>query len=145
MFENLALYEGVVISPIGETPKNPPYNTDDVIPQLIGTLRNWRIATDTTSIVFQLNDFVVNGVANGLTIAALNVTQDTTTLKAGHYLVYTYASGLTMEGNIVFGGQYIFGMSKPVIYARVANNSKWGNIVMIAMGGTSSEPGRPQG
>lgn len=145
VFENLALYEGVVISPIGETPKNPPYNTDDVIPQLIGTLRNWRIATDTTSIVFQLNDFVVNGVANGLTIAALNVTQDTTTLKAGHYLVYTYASGLTMEGNIVFGGQYIFGMSKPVIYARVANNSKWGNIVMIAMGGTSSEPGRPQG
>lgn len=131
-FENLALYEGVVISPIGEVPKNPPYVVNDVVPQHIATLRNYGIANSTDNIVFALNDFVINGVANGLSVTSLNVTQDTTTLKAGQYLVYTYASSLTMEGNIDFGGQYIFGMSNALIYARVANHSKWGNIVQIA-------------
>lgn len=132
IFENLALYEGVVISPIGETPKNPPYDDNDVIPQHIATLSDWRVVADTAGIEFQLNSIVVDGVANGLTVTSLNVAQDTTTLKAGQYLVYTYAANLTMEGNIKFGGQYILGVSSGAIYGRFASNSKWGNIVKIA-------------
>ena len=143
-FEKLALYEGVVISPIGETPDNPPDTTSKQFRQLIGTFNTAITANAEADITDALNAAITNSVAYGLTIVAMKVSVDTAVLPAGQYLILTYTSALNLSGNVTFGAQYIVGASNGAIYVRSANNSTWGAIAKIAPPEGLS-PGKPQG
>ena len=143
-FEKLALYEGVVISPIGETPDNPPDTTSKYLRQLIGTFNTAITINAEADITDALNAAITNSVAYGLTIMAMEVSVNTAVLPAGQYLILTYTSALNLSGNVRFGAQYIVGASKGEIYVRSANNSTWGVIAKIAPP-EGLTPGKPQG
>lgn len=132
IFENLALYEGVVISPVGAVPENPPSTTLQYHLTRAGTFNTVCNINEEASITEALDQLVSEGIAKVLSIAAINVATSTTTLPAGQYLVFTYPSTLNLTGNVAFGAQYIVGASNGAIYGRFANKSTWGAVTKIA-------------
>ena len=131
LFENLALYEGVVISPIGVVPENPPGTTIKCQQTRTGTFNSVATITGEEGIKIALDQLVSEGIAKELSIAAIKVVESTT-LPAGQYLVFTYPSTINLSGNVEFGAQYILGASNGAIYGRFANNSTWGAVTKIA-------------
>lgn len=131
LFESLALYEGVVISPIGEVPNNPPGTTANYQQKRAGTFNTIWTVNEEAGIKIALDEAVSIGIAKELTITAMKVVVSNT-LPAGQYLVFTYPATINLSGNVEFGAQYIVGASNGAIYGRFANNSAWGNVVKIA-------------
>ena len=127
-FEKLALYEGVVISPIRETPDNPPGSGSKYEQHHVGTF-NVALSVRAPSLLNSaLDEAVANSVASGLSIVAMQVTAAGSPLPPGRYLVFTYVTSLS---NIKFGAQYIFGTTGG-IWGRFANNEPWSSITKIA-------------
>ena len=126
-FQNLALYEGVVISPIGETPMNPPSNTANYQQKRAGTFNTIWTVNDEAGIKVALDEAVSIGIANELTIAAMKVVASET-LPAGQYLVFTYVNN---PNKTTIGAQYIFGTTGG-IWGRFANNGPWNTIIKLA-------------
>nr|DAG41167.1 MAG TPA: protein of unknown function DUF1287 [Caudoviricetes sp.] len=128
IFEKLALYEGVVISPIGETPDNPPGSGNKYEQQHVGTFNGAFTISAPSLLISALDEAVANSVASGLSIAAMQVVAAGSPLPPGRYLVFTYVTSLS---NIKFGAQYIFGTTGG-IWGRFANNEPWSSITKIA-------------
>lgn len=128
LFEKLALYEGIVISPIKETPENQPEIGSKYEQQHVGTFNAAWTVTSTEVLINALTQNVNNSVASGLSIAGMEVVAEGTPLPLGRYLIFTYVTSLI---NTKFGAQYIVGTTGS-IYGRFANNKPWGNIVKIA-------------
>ena len=126
-FQNLALYEGVVISPIGETPKNPPDTTANYQQKRAGTFNTIWTVNEEAGIKIALDEAVSIGTANVLTIAAMKVVASDT-LPSGQYLVFTYVNN---PDKTTIGAQYIFGTTGG-IWGRFANNGPWNPIIKLA-------------
>lgn len=131
LFENLALYEGVVISPIGAVPENPPSSAANYQQKRAGTFNTIWTINEEAGIKIALDEAISIAIAKELSIAAMKVVASNT-LPAGQYLVFTYPSTINLSGNVEFGAQYIVGASNGAIYGRFANNSTWGAVTKIA-------------
>ena len=128
IFEKLALYEGVVISPIGETPKNPPGSGSKYEQQSIGTFNTTWTISDPSQLNSALDEAVDNSVAWGLSIVGMKVVATNAALPQGQYLVLTYVNN---PDKTTIGAQYIIGTSGG-IWGRFANNEPWNPIIQLA-------------
>lgn len=127
-FQNLALYEGVVISPIGETPKNPPGSGSKYEQQSIGTFNPAWTISEPSQLNSALDEAADNSVAWGLSIAGMKVITPNAALPQGQYLLFTYVN---TPDKTTIGAQYIFGTTGG-IWGRFANNGTWNPIIQLA-------------